>query len=574
MLSIFEILYNEKGEALITDQYILAEGSYLLIDKNGEIKFNLEVDKNADKQDLKYEQFAKFDYYSRLIDMNKPIDSNKLIHSNNYLTFFVKKDVFTNKKFTEEVIDGYYSVLTDPRMKYKGNKTKGEMYEQAEEEYEKVDENFLEKNKRWIKENIFSILEKVNPGKNYLKIFFEADDEVYIAEGNKYLIPNIYNSTDYNMIIHDKTYGLPNDNMGLNAKKPFLENKNRKVTVPYMISTDEVLLQKKLFDYLMNFASDGKRNIYFGMFDDETKKLEIKPTDDENPPSESLCGWYVRLKKGKEVEIHDYDVINHYNPSLKLEIDNVVKFDVTQDKKNTLEYREYEKLKDIQRLVNEVFFNKMLTTNYFTDAKDIKIFDSVVKEEILLTRKGFFNWFFKGDIQVIRAAFPKAALKVIKNSIRNDHIISAKQQFNLYCALMNYFTKGEESMADIAANIAGGIREKINGSHTGKIESDQEYYFAVGQLVNYLLSFNKSSKATHSLINPILNCKKPEKLKGEALKMFKRYNHDDKMGGKRFNNLYAMVLGYVPDSNIVDEKMLLTGYLYSSLIYEKPKGEK
>ncbi|MCS4483504.1 hypothetical protein JQ038_17155 [Clostridium botulinum] len=50
--------------------------------------------------------------------------------------------------------------------------------------------------------------------------------------------------------------------MGLNSKKPYLENKSRKTKVPYLTSLEEVLLQKKFFDYLLNQVSIGKTNIY------------------------------------------------------------------------------------------------------------------------------------------------------------------------------------------------------------------------------------------------------------------------------------------------------------------------
>ena len=60
--------------------------------------------------------------------------------------------------------------------------------------------------------------------------------------------------------------------MNLNAKKPFLENKSRKLNVPSLISYTEVLIQKKFFDYLYNIVSKGKPNIYID--DEKIKSLE------------------------------------------------------------------------------------------------------------------------------------------------------------------------------------------------------------------------------------------------------------------------------------------------------------
>lgn len=150
----------------------------------------------------------------------------KIIHSNNYLSFFVKKenlrpDKNNNVKLTEEIIDNYYDALLNPRIKYKSDKRKKEIYDSIENKYGKVDENKLNKIRLWIKTNIFDLVESVKKDKNYLKIFFDEKIELYNDENQKYLYPNIYNKNDFNVIIDGKNYGLPNDNMQLNEKKPF-----------------------------------------------------------------------------------------------------------------------------------------------------------------------------------------------------------------------------------------------------------------------------------------------------------------------------------------------------------------
>lgn len=67
----------------------------------------------------KYLDFCFLDYYSKLIDMNKPIDQKKIIHSNNYYAFFIKKESLSDPKFTQSVIDEYYSILKEPRKSIK-----------------------------------------------------------------------------------------------------------------------------------------------------------------------------------------------------------------------------------------------------------------------------------------------------------------------------------------------------------------------------------------------------------------------------------------------------------------------
>lgn len=564
-LEIFKEIYEEKGDKFVTDSYKLAEGSYVLVDEHGNRDI-LEIGKkDNDTTDSRYFDFAQMDYLSKLVDMNKPIDNKKVIHSNNYLTFFIKKENINSQKLTDEIIDNYYNVLSNPSEKYKKDKEKKKMYEEVEAKYGKASLEAIENNKKWIKENLYEVLDEVKKDKNYLKIFFKADIEQYKQESEKYVIPNIYNNTQYNTLINNHTFGLPNDNMGLNSKKPYLDNKTRKNSLPYLISEEEVMLQKKFFDYLMNYVSEGKNNIYL-------KEGKIKCLSNDEVLDEDFSGYFLRIKKGKEVEIHDFDIVTSFKQKIKgLSIERVIPIDYGKATE-TLNYTKIEEMYKLKALVNEVYFNKFLTSNYFTDAKDIKLKDFGVKENLLKSRTAFFNWFYKGDLTIIRQIFDKISMDLIKNSICNEYMIKAKEQFNLRYGILKYFGR-EENMADILSGIASSLRTKINGQQTDKIESDSEYYFAVGQIASYILSLNKSSKKMHSLINPILNCKTDDKLKDEINRLFKKYNYAIKKDSKRFNNLKAMILGYVPDGK-VKEDMLVAGYLYSSLIYEKGEESK
>ena len=72
-----------------------------------------------------------------------------------------------------------------------------------------VDQSKLERNRVWIKENIFQ-LGKWNvslSGKNYLKIFFEEDEKIYITEEQRYVMTKIFNKNDYNLEIKNEILG-------------------------------------------------------------------------------------------------------------------------------------------------------------------------------------------------------------------------------------------------------------------------------------------------------------------------------------------------------------------------------
>ncbi|MBU5268920.1 type I-B CRISPR-associated protein Cas8b/Csh1 [Clostridium sporogenes] len=568
VISVFKREYEKIGDSYITHSYIPADGEYIIVDTfENNFKdlgsFIIEKDKKTKEIDITnfYFDFVReADYLSKLLDMNKPIDPKKVIHSNNYLSFFIKKENVNNGKLTDEIIDKYYEILKNPLIKYKNAKAK-KLYEEVEEKHGKADHKLIDEIKNWIKNNIHDLVDKDSKEKTYLKIFFKYDLDKYKKESEKYILTNLYNSNDYNISIEDKIHGLPNDNMGLNSKKPYLENKTRKSKVPYLLSKEEVLIQKKFFDYLMNKVSVGKNNIY-------VNENGIKALSNNEILKGDFTGYYLRIQKGKEVEIHNFDTIVDYNSNIKpFKFENVLELEKTKLEYNivvnTMEYA--------KNLINEVFFNKFLTSNYFTEAKDLNINDATLKRSILLSRDALFTWFYKGINNNVWKNLNISSLNLIKGSINNGYLQKASDQFNLRCSLKNYF-EGGVSMADVLLEVKNSLREKINKNDTDIIKSDREYYFAVGQLTSYFISLSKGKSKVHSLANPIINGKTDKRIKDELRKLYKRYNYTINVSNKRFKNLFAMVSSYIPEEK-VNEDLIIAGYLHSNLIYEKSKNE-
>ena len=125
-------------------------------------------------------------------------------------------------------------------------------------------------------------------------------------------------------------------------------------------------------------------------------------------------------------------------------------------------------------------------------------------------------------------------------------------------------------MADIMIAVRESIRSKINAESESyqSIESDEEYYYAAGQLAAFFLSRSRTKKRNHSIFNAFLNCKNDKLLKEKLQILFKKYNHDIEAKSKRFNHLYNMVVSYQPDGEVLQNYMT-AGYISYNLIYEK-----
>ena len=589
-----EMLKHEDN--LILKGYVPADGSYIIVKndgtvKNADIKFDKKTRDLNCTDDTLLNDICFYDYHSKLISMNKPIDIKKVIHSNNYLAFAVKKESITTK-LTEAIIDNYYDTLKNPlEKKYKKSKEASKIYQKFEEDHGVVNITLLEKCRSWIKQHIFSIDKLVNVDlekKEYLKIFFEVfetneednkkNKELFIQEDNRYIYPNIYNNNYYNVEVDGKIQGIPDNNMGMNAKKPFLSIKTRKNPASYLLDGDTALLQKQFFEYLMNFATNGKNNIYVDIINN---KIEAYSDKEEREKFSGIeAGYYLRIQKGKELEIQVQDNIVNYQDKLLLNFNyqDFFKMNIEKYPEYTKNIGIYTKRTDVGRLINNIFFSKYLLTNYFTDANDISVKDSVLKRIIIMYRNVIFDWIYKGidnNFEVVEKQF---VLELIKNTLINDYNLRAMTQLNLHWSFEDYFAnlekRGGEKMADIATKIRMSVKEKVMSKDKAVIVSNnEEYYYAIGQLMAYFISLSKASKKAQSLINPVLNAQNDTVIKTRLLQLYKKYNYNILTKNSRVKNLYAMILGYKPEGK-VNQEMILFGYMDNNVIYTKSEEKE
>lgn len=562
---------NECGnaDALILDNYIPADGDYIVVKKDGSVvRCSIKMDKKAGRPvkdlsdgDSQYENIVFYDYHSRLVSMDKPQDPKKVIHSNNYLSFWIKKESLTNGKLNMEGIDRYFDILSNPRVKYKNVKD-SKMYDYIFPVVGEVNQEKLEQCRNWIKQHIFNMQDfgiDIS-GKNYLKVFFEDDRDLYINEEKRYLMTKIYNKNDYNIDIDEQIYGLPNDNLALNSKKPYMEHKTRKNVVPYLITPEEAATQRKFFDYLMNEANRGYTNIFFDSDEDEIipKKPGEFITDD-------FSGFFIQIQKGKELSIQHQDAIVDYKYNLYKHFQYR---DVIGSARDEEIYKEYVNKKQMLAVLDEVIFSKCLSRNFFTD--DINV-NPELKRNIIMSRDAIFAWLYKGQEQGIDAVLHNVCINTVRDSINNGYMNKVIMQFNFMKSLEEYF--GGVNMADRYSDIRKNLSDKINKKGYSQIESDEEYFYAVGQLVYYFISLNKSKDKKHSLANPFFNARNNELLQKKITQFFKKYNYIIGTTNRRFNNLYSMVSSYELTGRVKSEE-IIAGYISSNLIYDSTNKEE
>ena len=586
-MEVFQIMLQEKGERIITDAYIPKDGTYRLIvmkDDGWVIKdpvdiiFNKKTNTVDISNDMDYLLIQELDYKSKLLEMNKPIDPKKVIHSNNYLSLAVKKESVTSGKLSEEIIQQYYEILRNPNKKYEKKTQARALYHVAEERLGQPDIEAIDKIEKFILANKQDIWKDINlEKKNYVKLFFVYQEEnktkeIYKIESERYLIPNIYNNNNFNMEFEKGIVGLPNDNMGMNSKKPYLENKTRKVKVPYLLDQESALLQSKFFDYLFGQVSKKRFHIYVDNID---KKICSYTNKDK--PEDIVSGYYLRCRMGKAgAEICEADVITHYKTKLEpgLVLKNYIEIPEERIEKSKIHYDEaIEDQWVIMDLINGIFFEGKLKNNFFTDAKDMNIYDDCLKQSILKSRNILANWFWRGEQNQLVKILDDVSLALIKNSILNDETFAAQRKFNLRWSLLEYLDDQEVGVH--MSEIRNQLREHINVAKDVEWDfiSDEEYSYAVGQAVSYLLHLSKANNKTESYVNPFFNAKNSKVIKQRLLRMYKKYNYQIiHINGGRNAQLLSHVMEYEPKE--IKHELIMAGFTAPSLMYEKKTDDE
>ncbi len=448
------------------------------------------------------------------------------------------------------------------------------MYRTVEEELGQPDASLIKKIHIWVGQNIRE-LEVDIKRKDYLKLFFVLPDQkktidLYQKEGKRYLLPNIYNNNESNINIDSLLFGLPNNNVGMNAKKPYLEHKTRNIKEPYLISMDEALLQDKFFDYLMGKASTGMTHVYVDLKKEEF--IFCKPNEFTN---KFTYGYYLRIQKGKEVEVHNFDSIPRYSYYLDqvFEFKQVIPIPVKVMATLTTSYGTKNNLGEMEKMIDDVFFGKWLAHNYTTEPGDLNVKDGVIKYNLIKSRDRLYSWFYKDDRSDMEELLKTVSLSLIINSLANGYEWRAKHQLNLRWSLMDYFAENN-NMEVIMTDVRKQMREHINCKQDWSFSSDDEYYYAVGQLVAFYLSRTKAGKKPQSFINPFIQAKTDEVIKRRLRQLYPKINYDlDLNDNYRDRTLTGHVFRYQP-VNKVNQDMLISGFADRSLVYEKKEEDK
>lgn len=548
ILEKFKKLYDKKGDELILGAYTLKDGLYVKINSNQSLEFFIMDNKNKIFKDLdenpnsKMEKwFKQRDYYSSYLNSNKALFDKK-IHNVNYFSYFFKAENFDD---VEKKIDAHFMIL-EKFVKFNDKKDK-EILEDFKTYI--LDSNRQEdiKNKAKILKAKFDEIKNIAISKeikNYVKIFFDEDLEKYKNESKIYLTLKIFNDNKYNFKSGEEICGLSNSNMGLNAKKPFLEHKNRKSILPFVLKNKDALMLKLFFDWLKFQPYRNEENKQINRYLDEKFFIQKMANNDE-----------AIISEFDFIPVKEDDFNKRFK---KITFKNYLKLPNIEDKEN-------QNLENLENAIDKNFYDYQLKFNYFKKPDDIKIQENNLRTLFFITKDSMINYFKKFDDRTFWKNIKKYSNEFVKANLINKGVFKASEAMNLKLSLENY--KGEHIM-DIA-KMQAKMNAKLENKDFSNLENE-EFFFLAGQVIRYLLNQSEAKNKTGDMFEPFLNVKNTEKLKEKIVQIYKKYKHAINLNFSKFNNALSAIMAFKDTKKLKDyEDILLIGLLSDNLFYTK-----
>ena len=424
-----------------------------------------------------------------------------------------------------------------------------------------------------------------------------------------YLKDKLYNKGEFNKTVNGILYGVSGFLNGLNDKKLFLVHRTAcmdeglcgRISFEEALLLDKfqsLILRKVLPNPLPIAVNQLENKLFLKLFHENETPLSyrelIKSLFEQHEIKELSDFYLLNYSKAKDIVINDIDFVPmfRYYFDKPLLIENVMLAGYKRD-----EIFEEERdiiLKDIFSfeyvVVREIFNNCLVMIKkdgsykslYFGEVDLSKRSDNgkfLIYQLIMKYRYAFYEYIYKSKQNVINVLmFDEMMFTSILASIKNEEVKSRfsfnnviKRKLNIWFSLYNLFNNNDKKKEVMASNVTDLMSKmRLVAKGEAVLETPEEFAFAAGQLVSYLMDKSVASEKNYSMLEPYLQKTKSKHLQDAIAHVFSQYKHAVSIYGKAFKALASNVLTYDED---VDMKPLLkyflAGCFSNCVIYEK-----
>lgn len=424
-----------------------------------------------------------------------------------------------------------------------------------------------------------------------------------------YLKDKLYNKGEFNKTVNGILYGVSGFLNGLNDKKLFLvhrtacmdEGLSGRISFEEALLLDKfqsLILRKVLPNPLPIAVNQLENKLFLKLFHENETPLSyrelIKSLFEQHEIKELSDFYLLNYSKAKDIVINDIDFVPmfRYYFDKPLLIENVMLAGYKRDE--IFEEERDISLKDIFSfeyvVVREIFNNCLVMIKkdgsykslYFGEVDLSKRSDNgkfLIYQLIMKYRYAFYEYIYKSKQNAINVLmFDEMMFTSILASIKNEEVKSRfsfnnviKRKLNIWFSLYNLFNNNDKKKEVMASNVTDLMSKmRLVAKGEAVLETPEEFAFAAGQLVSYLMDQSVASDKTYSMLEPYLQKTKSKHLQDAIAHVFSQYKHAVSIYGKAFKALASNVLTYDED---VDMKPLLkyflAGCFSNCVIYEK-----
>ncbi len=473
----------------------------------------------------------------------------------------------------------------------------------------------------FVKSRMFEYLESIEEYQkvkdNYMFYFFlkKPDVQDFVNVHKKYLSERIFNDNDYNVprtrkdaIPDEHTFGIPDCLSGFNNKKPFLEHKTASNEVNHRVNLKTAFNLQKFFNLqqknkilpnpmpiFVDEAELTEKAIKF--YKEDTKKGHKEIIEDLILVKENLQNYYlIYFQNGlKGSRIIDIDFV----PVFRYKTDDIPKinsiFNIkSKDKRELLHNYRISNVFEFQEKIANKIFNKQLI-KITEKGLWLRYFDNLeIKPEYGATetivnllykyRKAIYDYIYKSKEQAITGKiFYDIMFNSILDDIRHDKdydkTIIIKEKLNIWFSLYSYFSQSKKTdMVNKTEHLFDRIKQIGIPDNNERMQTDEEFAFASGQLIREILNKSAATKRTHALLESFLQKTDAGQFKLAIAKAFETYKHEFQFykGNKRyaFDKIMSETMGFQPGEKNMKNllPLILAGY-FSDTVFKKDETE-
>jgi CRISPR-associated protein Csh1 len=434
----------------------------------------------------------------------------------------------------------------------------------------------------------------------------------YEKTNNRYLRDNLFNTSERNTLpdAEGRIYGTSNFFNGYGDKKPFLIHQTAPFGTNAARSPAASGISSRISDadarWLNDFRLLADRNPRVlpnplpVFVDADELNREVVAIFNEDPATQPGYREIMeRLVLGGH-DLNNYYLLFYQRGEVK-DFDYVSRFDIRL--RNPVADTDYWQVLDLfsinhalkpatvfelQTQVLKIIFSNALVQEQKSGAWAYKYFDDIDPKFCSATtfrlvmqyRQAWYDFVYKSRRKTVTAAAWRDMLLsgILADVAATDKYAGyrAKQKLNIYLSLNHLFDSSNSNFAEhtmptylpeLRDSLARLLADDAANQH---LTTDEDFAFAAGQLIYYLLYQSKTEDKTNELLEPFLQKTNADLFKDALAQTIRRYKHAISFGNRRFRKLAGEVLGYEAQKSPKDlMPFILCGYFSPSGVFGK-----